>query len=223
MNVIYSLTKDYLTLREKPLITEISANEGNRVLLKMVPVLTEYGICYMTNSQFSIHLNAFDMIHGIYQPNFSLTEEEIMVKSTFFDDDVGVNTRNMPYSVNVHVHGFGEVMNPVKSHGYQSNVTKTFSFGSFELVSEKGLKDGSSVRQRNCRYPDENYLEYYPVYTETLCLQECRLNLVHRLCNCIPHFYPKNLKYENSNKRICHYKELQSCLKDAGRVGGFHF
>lgn len=221
MEVIYNLTKDYTTLKENELITETSTEEEYRVNLTTFPVLTEYGICYMTNSKFTVHLNAHDMIHGLYRPNHTVAEKYLIVQSAFFDEDVGFISRNIPTSINVHLHGFGEVMNPVKSQGFQKNIRKTFSLGSIELVSEKGLKEGSLIRQRNCRYPEENYLEYYPVYTETLCLQECRLNLVHKLCGCIPHFYPRNLKKKNSNKRICHYKELKDCLEYNGRIGEF--
>ncbi|KAL5280679.1 hypothetical protein ACFFRR_004600 [Megaselia abdita] len=218
MELIFNLTKDYTTLKETPINTETSKEQYSVEKLRTVPILTEHGICYMTNSMFTIHLNAFDMIHGIYKPNYSIEEKNVLVKSAFFDDDVGFLSSNMPGSVNVHIHGFGEVMNPVKSHGFQSQITKTYSFGSIELVSENGLKEGSSVRQRNCRYPQENNLEYYPVYTETLCLQECRLKLVHRLCDCIPHFYPKSLKKDGLKRKICSYNELKDCFKDPGRV-----
>lgn len=219
MQVIYNLTTDYTKLKKDPLVTMTAIKQGFDVNLTTVPVLTEYGICYMTNNMFTKHLNAHDMIHGIYKPNLSIPDHLLTTSSAFFDDDAGYIAQNIPSSINSYIHGFGEVMNPTKSHGFQNNVTNTFFMGSIELVSEKGLKEGSSVRQRNCRYPEESNLEYYPVYTETLCQQECRLNLVNSLCNCIPHFYPKSLRNTDSNKRICHYNELKACLKDRRRVG----
>lgn len=48
----------------------------------------------------------------------------------------------------------------------------------------------TTVRQRHCRFNDESNLTHYRTYTQGLCFQECRLNLVYKLCHCIPHFYP---------------------------------
>lgn len=221
MEVIFNLTKDHTAVKENPMFTQASKDDGFHDKLRTVQVLTEYGICYMTNSLFTMHLNAIDQIRGIYNPNLTVPERNLNLKSSFFDDDVGFLSNFLPIAVNVHIHGFGEVMNPVKSHGFQRRITKSYFLGSIELISEKGLKEGTSIRQRNCRYPEENNLEYYPVYTETLCLQECRLNLVHRLCGCIPHFYPKSLTNKASNKKICSYNDLKSCFSNTSMIGEF--
>lgn len=86
------------------------------------------------------------------------------------------------------------------------------------------------MERRHCRFNSESNLTHYQIYTRGLCLQECRLNLVHKLCHCIPHFYPNRsmiatiLAYAMTHiilillfsvhkpKRVCHYQELIDCV-----------
>ncbi|XP_021942802.1 pickpocket protein 28-like isoform X2 [Zootermopsis nevadensis] len=48
-----------------------------------------------------------------------------------------------------------------------------------------------SIKQRKCRFPDENDLRTSPVYTFNFCRMECRRRIAWRKCKCIPHFYRK--------------------------------
>lgn len=66
-----------------------------------------------------------------------------------------------------------------------------------------------SISQRGCRYRYENNLDNYPVFTKGMCQQECRLNLVHKLCGCVPHFYPNR---GANRKVVCHYRQLMTCV-----------
>jgi len=45
-----------------------------------------------------------------------------------------------------------------------------------------------SPRQRECVFESEKKLNYFPVYSETNCIQECRIDLTAYYCNC-SHFY----------------------------------
>lgn len=56
----------------------------------------------------------------------------------------------------------------------------------------------TTVRQRHCRFVTESNLTHFKIYSRGLCMQECRLNLVYRLCGCIPHFYPNQSCLFNS-------------------------
>lgn len=62
---------------------------------------------------------------------------------------------------------------------------------------ENLIFSGASVDQRKCRFQHESNLTHFPVYTRNICIQECRLNLVYKLCKCIPHFYPNRSKFKN--------------------------
>lgn len=66
-----------------------------------------------------------------------------------------------------------------------------------------------SIGQRGCRFRDESDLLHFPVYTKGLCQQQCRLDMVQRLCGCIPHFYPNRIE---NPKTVCDYKQLMNCV-----------
>lgn len=51
------------------------------------------------------------------------------------------------------------------------------------------------ISQRQCRYPDENYLNIYEYYSYTACVVQCRAKEQIRLCNCTNHLTPKTSKF----------------------------
>lgn len=61
----------------------------------------------------------------------------------------------------------------------------------------------TGVSQRHCRFNSESNLTHFSIYTRGLCLQECRLKLVYKLCGCIPHFYPNQSKLFNLIRLMC--------------------
>ncbi|XP_054257253.1 sodium channel protein Nach-like [Macrosteles quadrilineatus] len=48
-----------------------------------------------------------------------------------------------------------------------------------------------SISQRNCRFPDENYLQTYSLYSYSACVVDCRAQAQIQYCNCLHHFMPK--------------------------------
>ncbi|XP_031616801.1 uncharacterized protein LOC116336800 [Contarinia nasturtii] len=70
------------------------------------------------------------------------------------------------------------------------------------------INRSTKIAQRHCRFNSESNLTHYTIYTEQLCVQECRLELVYSLCGCIPHFYPNRLL---NPKPVCSWKILIPC------------
>lgn len=82
-------------------------------------------------------------------------------------------------------------MTKEKNIGY---VTTSFNYHieTKEIISDKNFKENASIMRRRCRFQDENDLQHFPIYTKNLCISECRLELIYKTCNCIPHFYTNN-------------------------------
>lgn len=45
------------------------------------------------------------------------------------------------------------------------------------------------VAERFCYFPDEQHLSVSRSYTQKSCLIECRLNYLHRKCDCRPYYF----------------------------------
>lgn len=58
---------------------------------------------------------------------------------------------------------------------------------------------------RKCYFADEHKLGYFQKYTQFNCLAECRAEMAHRLCGCVPYFLPNNGSYRvcEMNDTIC--------------------
>ncbi|XP_041980659.1 pickpocket protein 11-like isoform X2 [Aricia agestis] len=95
--------------------------------------------------------------------------------------------------------------------------TPSFTFD-FEGIMSFGLSVWStriseelrhqSLRIRKCRFTTEPRGNRYPVYSYNHCILECRINMIKKLCGCVPHFY-KPLSHE----RVCYVQELLCVLK----------
>lgn len=51
------------------------------------------------------------------------------------------------------------------------------------------------------RFIDEPISKRYPVYSYNHCLLECRIQMIKKLCGCVPHFY-KNLGKQRNCFRL---------------------
>lgn len=45
-----------------------------------------------------------------------------------------------------------------------------------------------SPKKRNCLYPKEKHLDFFPEYSETSCVLECAWSRAARECGCVPWF-----------------------------------
>lgn len=59
-----------------------------------------------------------------------------------------------------------------------------------KYVENDGQAKELSIRQRNCRFPYENYVEVHPYFSYSACSVQCRLDEQRRLCNCSSHIMP---------------------------------
>jgi amiloride-sensitive sodium channel len=55
------------------------------------------------------------------------------------------------------------------------------------------------IAKRSCRFYDENYMDFYPVYSNSACLVNCRKKLQLKLCNCTSYLMPNGGKLH----RLC--------------------
>lgn len=94
----------------------------------------------------------------------------------------------------------------IQYHCYGTEITADKNFQEYFLFQTKYQSEiyinensfffrSTRVSQRHCRFNDESNLTHYDIYTQGLCIQECRINLVFSLCQCIPHFYPNRSKF----------------------------
>lgn len=59
-----------------------------------------------------------------------------------------------------------------------------------------------SVTQRNCRFPDENYMEVHKFYSFSACSVQCRKDEQVRLCGCNSHTMPNTDVSKGTNYNI---------------------
>ncbi|XP_048484606.1 uncharacterized protein LOC105381759 [Plutella xylostella] len=71
---------------------------------------------------------------------------------------------------------------------------------------------------RGCRLLEEPISPRYQTYSYSLCMLECRVRTIARLCGCVPHFYKPLIKckgvlmvtsYSSENETICTLTELR--------------
>uniref|UniRef100_A0A1B0AJR6 Uncharacterized protein n=1 Tax=Glossina pallidipes TaxID=7398 RepID=A0A1B0AJR6_GLOPL len=213
MKLIYNLTGDD-TLR---FVADISSfmdkihTISGDLIIGTRQILTEYGLCYMTNTMLSDKYSSRYMVEGILpDKDIQTSPSHINVKKcSYFENDVNYNVLGFDTSpINVFLHSPFDVMKADQNLGYtgeslQLRVTST------EIVTEDEFEFGADVKRRKCRFQHENNLTHFPIFTRNLCQQECRLNLVFKVCKCIPHFYAKSV---SNPKPVCDYKTLKNCL-----------
>nr|QTI50352.1 odorant binging protein [Agrilus zanthoxylumi] len=86
--------------------------------------------------------------------------------------------------------------------------------GNFVHLSPSLIEVSSYVRemkisQRNCLLPNERELELSSQYSLRNCLNECKIKLIFKLCNCIPFYF--YVKAVHKDKRICEISDM-NCL-----------
>uniref|UniRef100_A0A1A9UPL1 Uncharacterized protein n=1 Tax=Glossina austeni TaxID=7395 RepID=A0A1A9UPL1_GLOAU len=185
MHLIYNLTGDD-TLRFVADISnfmdKIHTISGN-LIIGTRQTLTEYGLCYMTNTMLSDKYSSRYMVEGILpDKDIQTSPSYINVKKcSYFENDVNYNVLGFDTSpINVFLHSPFDVMKADQNLGYtgeslQLRVTST------EIVTEDEFEFGADVKRRKCRFQHENNLTHFPIFTRNLCQQECRLNLVFKI------------------------------------------
>ncbi|CAH2092886.1 unnamed protein product [Euphydryas editha] len=92
------------------------------------------------------------------------------------------------------------------------------------MTTSEGLKPYDSTR-RQCYFPNERYLKFFKVYTQTNCENECLTNFTYARCSCV-HFgmpHGPEMKVCSLGKKTCMINarmelvtiEIQNNLEDA--------
>ncbi|ALC39281.1 ppk10 [Drosophila busckii] len=209
MELIYNLTFDgtYEPIERQ----RIHCTDG-QIHIGVRQVLTEYGICYLSNSYLSEEYSSRYFIFGLY-PEYNKylhANRFVQVKiGTFFEKDVGFTIMGFDTeAIDTYMHSPFEVMKVDNNFGYTVEGT-SYEPESEEITADANLEKEASISQRKCRFYHESNLTHFPIYTRNICQQECRLNLAYKICRCIPHFYPNNIR---NPKPVCNYRVLKSCF-----------
>ncbi|XP_023945162.2 sodium channel protein Nach-like [Bicyclus anynana] len=169
---------------------------------KMVPTITEMGLCYATNSKIAIYnspeyrkANRWDVIQN--------------KSSSYFvhplDGEVFAQILNIS-SYRVYIHSPLEVPDVASKYHHSPSYFYMKIFVTATTVYTSDEAAGLSVAQRRCRFSHENNLKHNSVYSYTMCRIECRIRLCLQYCQCIPHFYRRI-----GDEKICDVKGLH-CL-----------
>lgn len=90
---------------------------------------------------------------------------------------------------------------------------QTIKYTSSSTISSKQFLNLNRL-QRKCRKFDEaEDLRHSPVYTQTLCMIECRMRLCMKYCGCLPYYYRVK-----SNEKICNLTGLYCLSKHSSDI-----
>ncbi|CAD7086027.1 unnamed protein product [Hermetia illucens] len=215
MMLIYNLTQD---LTRTPDIYSRVRNMNNEDHIHVEQILTEYGICYLTNSYLSEGLSAQYLITG-KGPDVNEVEAEMGIihrvrHANMFDGEVAYNFIGFKGAISIFIHGPYETMDIARNYGYTTEMIE-YNTAPTELLASDAFRRRTTIEQRGCRFHQESNLTYFKrVYTKNLCNQECRIGFALEKCKCIPHFYPNRdilLTFLNGSKVIINCNCLQNC------------
>lgn len=195
LSLIYNLTEDLTVLPGS--IENKVRNVNNMEFIRTTQILTEYGICYTTNSLLARNLSTRLLMENKIMPDDPFYKNQKLHDVRFgnlFDGDMTYSFIGFPSAITVYLHSPYETMNIARSIGYTSEAYE-FEAYSIEIITTEDFKE-TFISQRGCRFHWESDLMHFKVYSKLLCLSECRLQVVLDHCGCIPYFYP--------NKSECH-------------------
>ncbi|XP_037959283.1 uncharacterized protein LOC119688687 [Teleopsis dalmanni] len=212
MELIYNLTVDntFQNISDmKHIYSRIYGSSGDGFLHSR-QILTEYGLCYNLNTLLDTSYSATYFIFGKHPEVPKKGRNFLSSKwGNYFEEEMIYNFEGfISTPIDTFIHSPFEVMQVDHNMGYTLD-PMTYEVECLEIITEVGFKTGASISQRQCRFLHESNLTHFPIYTKNLCLQECRLNLIYKLCKCIPHFYPNRV---SNPKPVCDYRTLRECL-----------
>ncbi|XP_059055766.1 sodium channel protein Nach-like [Achroia grisella] len=199
--LIYS--NDYMEI-----ITAISKKVNNDSIttntnwpISMESSMTEMGICHVINSNVAVFDNPL-----LRKNNLEYVKKNIDL--SIYDRDFFIQISDYANVYKVYIHHPDEIATSTTPSYIVNNEGFTY-FG----VQVRSTRASSKLRDiplsyRNCRFFDEPVGERYPVYSYNHCMLECRIQMIIKLCGCVPHFY----KYMD-NEKICELSDLK-CIID---------
>jgi hypothetical protein len=171
-------------------------NVNNLEFIRVIQVVTEYGICYSTNNFLSYNLSTAMLLEN-RMPNddifYKKTKLHYVRYGNLFDGEVTYSFIGFRTPITLFMHSPYESMNIARpvGNGFTFDAYE-FETLSIEIITTDDFKEDTFISQRGCRFHSESNLTHYKVYTKNLCMSQCRLDLAYRRCKCIPHFYYSN-------------------------------
>ncbi|KAK4881415.1 hypothetical protein RN001_004734 [Aquatica leii] len=148
-------------------------------------IFTEFGACYVYNSQIAVYSSLKYWQSHSMKPRKS--RPVITVDASVSSPTLKIAEVTSGYKI--FFHGYNELPDLCTKGYYLSAATATH----FGLTVTTVLTDEEqpylTIKQRNCRFPEESNLQHSPVYSYNFCRIECRIHLSLRLCNCTPYYY----------------------------------
>ncbi|KAE8738754.1 hypothetical protein FOCC_FOCC015764 [Frankliniella occidentalis] len=178
------------------------------------PIFTEHGFCYTFNLRFNETEWPYD-----YNRRPVFTKEFIQETDMTWSMAVDTNdAQNNTISVYIGSNDDLPTLDMAPQHVWNRRIAR-LSFDAKETYTTDSARQ-LSIRQRRCVFEDEIALVTDTIYTFTACMRQCRMELAHALCGCIPPFYPppaRKVKGYKINFRYCTLKELGCIAKNADK------
>lgn len=154
----------------------------------MDAVLTEFGSCSTFNSRVLNTISWDHIFSGAERPDQP-------VHKTFYAQGEAVVTMlalNETGALDIYYHsplGIPQALHRVRMATASPAALTTLKFSSTDIVAHVKVKKLYQY-QRRCLFFYEGQLEHSPhVYSQELCLRECRIQRMKGLCGCLPPFY----------------------------------
>nr|XP_024216984.1 pickpocket protein 11-like [Halyomorpha halys] len=192
-----------------------SVSNSNSEASDLLPMITEFGICYTYNSQIA----AYNSPSYWKENKWKLFPLVDVFKGNPLEGDIFVAMMEMNSDLQVFIHSPQEI--PESASKWFLSAQKHYLALEFEALTIYSTENtrGLSVKQRKCRFLEESNLETNPVYSYNLCRSECRMRLGFKLCGCVPYFYRNIGKYRICDIAGMHclskYKERLIKLRDS--------
>ncbi|XP_063894852.1 sodium channel protein Nach [Helicoverpa armigera] len=169
--------------------------------------MTEMGLCHIINSNVAI------LDDPTKWSDSSVAYAKNNIELSVHDIDFFVQLLNYTDVFKIYTVSPDEVI----LIGTPALTFETEGFLSFgvQITSTRASEDIKDIplQLRNCRFRNEVTSNRYPIYSYNRCLIDCRIKMIFKLCDCIPHFY-KPLAHE----RICNLAELECLLEHKKQI-----
>ncbi|CAH2002114.1 unnamed protein product [Acanthoscelides obtectus] len=165
-----------------------------------IPTFTEYGICFVFNSQHHVH-----KILDIEYPEVAIQK----IQETDPDWAVRFVVRNIETPFWIYITSSDELASTdVQPHHIWDFRVEEVMFSVKETYTTPDTAQ-LSIKQRRCAFDDDIKLVGYTDYSYTLCTRQCRMNNALRHCNCLPYFFPPHNKQCDIHGLICIAEKLE--------------
>ncbi|XP_025196306.1 sodium channel protein Nach-like [Melanaphis sacchari] len=149
-------------------------NEPFECCDQFLPVITENGVCFIVNS-----------LHTVKKDGEKLK----MISNRKLGP--GKLAFTAYESIKLFIHSPEDL--PYVNHPQEEKFKVSWGLSFMMKFQVKDIENDPllkqvDIKQRNCRFPDENNLKVYNVYSYSACIVNCRAEAQLKMCNCTPHY-----------------------------------